>query len=153
LTRALVPKRATIAGVASLAVLSLACSPEASETGFVESSGLILGQVWEGPEQKLYSQGNEELIVRDFFSDEKQGIFLDVGSGQPIAGSTTYYLENHLEWSGIAIDAQSEYAPGYAKVRPDTRFFSYIVTDHSGKKEKFYRVLGAQALSSTNADP
>jgi FkbM family methyltransferase len=110
---------------------------------------MVLGEVWEGPEKKLYSQGNEELIIRDFFQDRKGGFFLDVGSSEPVEGSTTYYLEKHLGWSGIAVDALSEYADSYAELRPRTRFHSYIVTDHSGKKQKFYRVVGAPGLSST----
>ena len=27
--------------------------------------GIPVGEVWPGPEQKLYSQGNEELLIRD----------------------------------------------------------------------------------------
>ena len=68
-----------------------------------------------GVEEKLYSQGNEELIVRDFFQDRRGGFFLDVGAAHFKRNSTTYYLDKHLGWSGIAIDALKEYAPDYAK--------------------------------------
>lgn len=74
---------------------------------------------------------------------------LDVGSAHPSEMSTTYYLEEHLAREGIAIDAQAHYAPAYAKLRPRTRFFSYIVTDHAGSLDKFYLVRGAEGLSST----
>jgi FkbM family methyltransferase len=102
-----------------------------------------------GTEKKLYSQFDEELIIRDFFQDRKGGFFLDVGSSRPIKRSTTYYLEKHLGWSGIGIDALAKYAPAYEKLRPNTRFFSYIVTDHAGTLDKFYRVKGTEGLSST----
>jgi len=52
---------------------------------------------------------------------------------------------------GIAIDALDEYAPAYENERPGTRFFSFIVTDHAGTKEKFYRTKAAN-LSSTNPE-
>ena len=55
--------------------------------------------------QKLYSQHNEELVIRHFFEDRKDGFFVDVGAFVPIQTSTTYYLEKHLGWSGIAVDA------------------------------------------------
>jgi len=41
----------------------------------------------------LYSQHREELIVRDFFHDRRNGVFLDVGCASPIQNSNTYYLE------------------------------------------------------------
>ena len=129
-------------------------APVAEETDaqFVKHEGLVLGETWDGPEKKLYSQGNEELIVRDFFQDRVGGVFLDVGAADPVLTSTTYYLEKHLGWSGVAIDALPEYAVSFEKKRPKTRFVSYIVTDHSGTKEKFYRTVGAPGLSSTVAD-
>jgi hypothetical protein len=88
--------------------------------------------------KKLYSQFNEELIIRHFFDDRRDGFFVDVGAYHWKKASTTYYLENHLGWSGIAIDAQGQFARGYAKNRPRTRFFSYIVTDHSGTNETLF---------------
>ena len=103
-------------------------------------------------EEKLYSHANEELIIRDFFGDRKGGTFLDVGCSTPIEFSTTYYLEKHLGWSGIGIDALHEYAPEYRRLRPKTKFYSYFVTDHSDTSQDFYRVLGADGLSSSNKD-
>lgn len=99
--------------------------------------------------EKLYSQFNEELIIRHFFDDRKGGFFVDVGSWHFRDGSTTYYLEKHLGWSGIAIDAQEHLRKGYDENRPNTRFFSYAVGDKSGEKVTFY--LAGQ-LSSTHED-
>jgi hypothetical protein len=82
--------------------------------------------------EKLYSQMNEELIIRHFFDDRRDGFFLDVGAFDWKKASTSLYLERHLGWSGIAIDAQKIYAEGYRKNRPRTKFFTYLVTDHSG---------------------
>ncbi len=99
--------------------------------------------------EKLYSQHDEELIIRHYFRDRKGGFFLDVGSFHPRRNSTTYYLESRLDWSGIAIDALPGLAPGYRKHRPATRFFNYIVTDHSGTLETLH-VAGA--LSSISEE-
>lgn len=113
----------------------------------------VLGCHDETPEEilasgkKLYSQYNEELVIRSFFDDRRGGVFVDVGSWNWRDGSTTYYLEEHLGWTGIAIDAQASLAPGYEKNRPGTKFFSYIVTDHSGGTETLF--LGGQ-ISSTD---
>lgn len=140
-----------IAAVAAVvALLALACGED--EKRFVTVGPLTLGEVWPGPEEKLYSQGNEEVIIRELLNDQKNGVFLDVGSSTPIENSTTYYLEKHLGWSGISIDALPEHAPAYEKERPNTKFFSYIVTDHSDSTEDFYRVEGFTGLSSTDKD-
>ena len=89
--------------------------------------------------KKLYSQGNEELVIRDFFHDRRAGFFLDVGCASPIQNSNTYYLEKHLGWSGIAVDALPEYAVAWRRKRPRTKFFNYLVTDHADSVEPFFR--------------
>src|SRR5712692_7860611 len=87
----------------------------------------------------LYSQHKEELIVRDFFGDRRGGVFLDVGCASPIQDSNTYYLEKHLGWSGIAIDALPEFAQPWLRKRPRSRFFNFFVSDHADTTEPFYR--------------
>lgn len=77
-------------------------------------------------------------------------MFVDVGSGDYKEMSTTYYLENHLEWSGIGVDALPEYAEGYERHRPATKFLNYIVTDHAGTTEPFYKVESMRELSATD---
>jgi FkbM family methyltransferase len=89
-------------------------------------------------EKKIYSQWNEELIIRDFFQDRRRGFFVDVGASYPLKGSTTYYLEKHLGWSGIGVDALWQYGPSWKKKRPNSKFFAYAVTDRSGETVTFY---------------
>lgn len=98
---------------------------------------------------KLYSQHDEELLIRHFFKDEPAGTFLDVGCWDWREGSTTLYLEERLGWSGLAVDAQAHLRDGYERHRPRTRFFNYIVTDHSHGLGQLYV---ADQISSINAD-
>jgi FkbM family methyltransferase len=97
--------------------------------------------------EKLYSQGNEELIIRHFFQDRRGGVFLDVGAFHWKNHSTTLYLEHHLGWSGVAIDAQEKYKKGYTQHRPATQFFSFFVSDHSDDVTEFY-ISGAVSSAS-----
>lgn len=99
--------------------------------------------------KKQYSQFEEESIIRHFFDDRAGGFFLDVGCADWQKGSTTLYLEKNLSWKGIAIDARAELREGWEKNRSGTKFFNYLITDHSGTKDKFYAAGG---ISSTNAD-
>ncbi len=87
----------------------------------------------------LYSQHNEDLILRDFFQGCRNGFFLDVGCASPVENSNSYYLEKHLDWSGIAVDALGEFAAAWQRKRPRSRFFNFLVSDHSDSVESFYR--------------
>ena len=79
------------------------------------------------------SQNREEWLIRDFFQDERDGVFLDVGAYHYRNYSNTFYLENNLGWSGIAVEPQTQFAQGYAKYRPRTRFRAYFASDVSDK--------------------
>ena len=100
-------------------------------------------------EPKHYSQFREEVVIRYYFKDKRNGFFLDVGCAEWQLESSTYYLESVLGWKGIGIDARKELAKDYAEHRPGTRFFNFLVTDHSGTEDPFY-LTGR--LSSGNKD-
>src|SRR5437868_15135190 len=65
-----------------------------------------------------HSQFLEEWIIRDFFHDKRNGVFVDVGAADPRQASNTYFLEQHLGWSGIAVDAQDTYRSAWEQFRP-----------------------------------
>jgi FkbM family methyltransferase len=73
----------------------------------------------------------EEWIFRDFFREQREGVFVDIGAGHYRDGSNTYFLETERGWRGIAVDAQERYAADYRSHRPATRFFPLFVSDVS----------------------
>jgi FkbM family methyltransferase len=66
-------------------------------------------------------------------------VFLDVGCASPVDNSNTYYLEKHLGWTGLAVDALGEFRAAWQRKRPGSRFFNFLVSDHSDSVEAFYR--------------
>jgi len=90
-------------------------------------------------EKKRYSIGDEELVIRDFFQDRRDGFFVDVGCAHPRKGSNTYYLERRLGWSGVGVDGLPGYAESWRRLRPRSAFFNFLVTNHSDTIETFYR--------------
>ena len=70
-----------------------------------------------GPSKWSYNA--EEWIVRDFFEDRRDGIFVDIGSADARTSSNTYYLESALGWSGVAVDALAEHDQPAAADRSD----------------------------------
>jgi FkbM family methyltransferase len=89
-----------------------------------------------GPHRQ--SQYYEEWIVRDFFRDRRGGVFVDIGASDAKRLSNTWYLEQGLGWSGVAVDAQVEYAAGYATARPRTRFRTFFVAERSSERAKLF---------------
>ena len=103
-----------------------------------------------GTEVALYSSGNEEVVIRDFFQDRREGVFLDVGCLTPIANNNTYYLEEQLGWSGLAVDALAAYEKSWKQARPKSQFFAYAVTARSGETVPFYTSRSRANKSSLN---
>lgn len=101
-------------------------------------------------EKKLYSQLNEELVIRDFFQDRREGVFLDVGAGNYKRDSTTFFLEEQLGWTGVSVDALAELGPDYKKHRPRTKFMNFLITDKATGLHKFYRANNYLEVSSAN---
>lgn len=99
--------------------------------------------------KNLYSHGQEELLIRHFFGDRRNGFYVDIGCFDFHKGSTTYYLEQHLNWSGIGVDAQETYRADWEKYRPRSKYFAYAVTDKSGET---ITLLKAGPFSSTELD-
>lgn len=89
-----------------------------------------------GPERN--SEHAEEWIVRDFFKDERGGVFVDVGAYHHQRFSNTYYLETKLGWSGVAIEPQVTFAAGYKQYRPRTTFVPLFVSDVSNRQATLY---------------
>jgi len=101
---------------------------------------------------KRYSQNYEELIIRDFFDDKRGGFFVDIGAGHYKINSTTYYLERHLGWSGIAVDAICDYQNLYLLYRKKTKFRCFFVADRSDDEIDFYINLDNKRISTGNED-
>jgi FkbM family methyltransferase len=79
-----------------------------------------------------YSANAEEWLIRDFFKDRRGGVFVDVGANHYRDNSNTYFLETQRGWSGVAVDAQREFADGYVAHRPRTTFVTAFVSDRGG---------------------
>jgi FkbM family methyltransferase len=94
-----------------------------------------------------FSSHEEELFVRDFFADKRDGVFVDVGASHYRDRSNTYYLETELGWSGVAIDPIADFAADYRAHRPRTQFFALFVSDRSDEQASLH--VGRNSLFSS----
>jgi hypothetical protein len=95
------------------------------------------------------SANAEEWAIRDFFADQRGGVFVDVGSSDYRENSNTYYLETQLGWSGLAIDPLKAFEADYLKFRPRTKFRSFFVSDRSDSDTTVY-VLDNNSLVTSS---
>lgn len=99
-----------------------------------------------------HSEHGEEWLIRDFFQDTRNGVFLDVGAHHHQTFSNTYFLETALGWSGIAVEPQTQFAEGYARHRPRTRFRPFFVSDVSDAQARLYVLKENTLVTSANSD-
>lgn len=98
-----------------------------------------------------YSEREEEWLIRDFFQDRRDGVFVDVGANHFKSASKTYFLEKELGWSGLAIEPQQEFAEEYAAYRPRTKFLPFFVSDTSNHTARLYILDRKHQVASSNA--
>ncbi len=126
-----------------------------AEIGSAQHLGEKGAAVWKQLQRRYGTRNTrnaEEWVVRDHFQDKRGGVFLDVGAADAREWNNTYFLETALGWSGLAIDAQPEFAPQYARLRPRTRFFSLFVSDASDGVEQFYVPANGPLGATSNKD-
>lgn len=99
-----------------------------------------------------HSQGVEEWIVRDYFHDKRDGVFLDVGAFDYQRLSNTYQLEAVLGWSGLAIEPQRQFAPDYARYRPRTTLVSVFASDRSDEHITLHVPKGRENVASSKKE-
>jgi len=98
------------------------------------------------------TEREEEWFIRDYFQDRRGGTFVDVGANHYQKSSKTYYLETALGWSGLAIEPQQEFAEGFLKNRPRTKFLPFFISDVSNEKARLFVIKQWPEVSSSNAE-
>lgn len=129
--------------------------------GLAFAIGGVLFQIDPLPELRLFeeaygpgreSRGGEEWLIRDFFGDRRDGVFVDVGASHYKNESNTYYLETALGWSGLAIEPLAQYAAEYRRFRPKTTFLPFFVSDQSDQTATLFFQRSRPELTSSRSD-
>ena len=59
---------------------------------------------------KSYSQAKQDLFVLEVLKNKRNGLFLDIGCGDPTDISNTFLLESEFDWSGVCVDVNESLA-------------------------------------------
>ena len=97
--------------------------------------------------EKSYSFGAQDLIINHFFSNKKDGVYIDVGCYHPIIGSNTYKLFKK-GWSGINIDLDFHTIDFFKFYRKNDHNIQIGVSDKKENDIDMYFVHNRSAINS-----
>lgn len=62
-------------------------------------------------EQKIQREHEEKTLIREYFDNKMQGIFVEVGANDPCdPNSQSWHLETLLNWSGVLVEPNPQLA-------------------------------------------
>ena len=95
------------------------------------------------------SQDFLAAVISDF---KKNGVFIEFGATNGIDLSNTYFLEKHLNWTGILVEPVNSYFEQLKKNRPNSICLNKVVFSESNKTKTFYvnNELSISGLKKTN---
>ncbi len=66
----------------------------------------------------------ENLLIREYFNNKKNGFFVEVGANDPTHhGSQTWHLEQNLQWTGVLVEPIPHLAEKCREHRPKAKVF------------------------------
>lgn len=97
-----------------------------------------------------YAQNMEDVHIAIAFGGRRDGFYIDVGGGHPIADNVTYAA--HLAgWTGVVVEPQKDLAALYATIRPRDVVLQCLVGREEGEAA-FHAVERFHGLSSMVED-
>ncbi|SRR5258706_515356 len=75
-----------------------------------------------------FSQCGEDLILRNFFLEKRNGFYVDIGAHHPVRYSNTWYFYKR-GWSGINIDPLPGIKEQFERLRPRDLFLCVGLSD------------------------
>tara|TARA_Y100001970_G_scaffold260708_1_gene343052 strand:+ start:288 stop:962 length:675 start_codon:yes stop_codon:yes gene_type:complete len=99
--------------------------------------------------KKQYSCFGEDLFVADFFKNQDDGFYVDVGSYHPFFWNNTYLLYKK-KWNGINIDANPLSTELFKFARRDDYNFNLAITNKKNNKIKLFYRRKMNVLNTTD---
>lgn len=99
-----------------------------------------------------FAQNMEDILLDRVFSDQRTGLYFDVGACHPVLDSNTHFF--HLRgWHGVNLEPNPEGIERFRKQRPDDLNLAVAASDRNGTC-LFYKVLdhSIQGLSTCDQE-
>jgi FkbM family methyltransferase len=79
-------------------------------------------------------EAEEKELVWKFFGRKRDGVFVEVGANDPVAGSQTWLLEQH-GWQGVLVEPQASLCEKLRTARPRSKVFQVACSRPGSKGE------------------
>lgn len=93
------------------------------------------------------SETEEKALVWKFFGQKHDGIFVEVGANDPVAGSQTWHLEQN-GWRGVLVEPQSAHCEKLRQQRKNSQVFQ-VACSRPELEGEMDLLLAAQDGAST----
>jgi FkbM family methyltransferase len=97
-----------------------------------------------------YAQNMEDYHLECAFAGARQGRYIDIGGGHPVAGSVSFWFYQR-GWSGIVVEPQPELAALHRRLRPRDTLVEAVIGATSGETD-FFKIERLHGLSTTVRD-
>ncbi len=88
--------------------------------------------------KKTYSMDGEDLQIKKYFGNKKNGFYIDVGAYHPIQRNNTVLL-HQMGWEGINIDVSNFSIKLFNHLRPNDINLNIAISKKSGEVDMFYQ--------------
>jgi len=92
-----------------------------------------------------YAGNAEDVVLLRTFADHRDGFYVDVGAGEPDAGSLTKNLSDRLRWRGVNIEPLPDRFDRLVRARPRDINLRVAINTKPGRAV-FHRILAAPGL-------
>jgi FkbM family methyltransferase len=83
------------------------------------------------PQPVFYSQcGEDRIVYEKYFTNTRNGVFLELGALDGVTYSNTKFFEDTLEWSGVLIEPIPQNYELCKRYRPRSLVYNYIVSSN-----------------------
>ena len=79
-----------------------------------------------------YAQNMEDYHLDVAFGGARQGRYIDIGGGHPVAGSVSFWFYQR-GWSGIVVEPQPDLAALHRRLRPRDTLVEAVIGRSSGE--------------------
>ena len=94
-----------------------------------------------------YSQIQQDIKALDFYSNKKEGFFVDIGAWDGLTSSNTFLLETQYSWKGICVEANPRMQVVLQQNRPQSIHEIAAVYSSTGEYVTFDIANNCEAFS------
>jgi hypothetical protein len=86
------------------------------------------------PAAGIWGQVGQDVFIRTVLKEKRNGVYVEIGTHDPVGINNTYPLESILGWRGILVEYDKSFENKYKETRPN----SYVILEDATKVDWNY---------------